>query len=173
MGQINENPVGFLDLLKAKIGGRPPTVLSDNVAPVLDMTQFYMARNLSTQNYLQTTTVNSFQSVLVPPEEVWFLFNASFSYSTVANTNRVHAHLEVDRLPRADDPNNRIKLMSSSPSLPLAVQHPASVVRTTYAETFRRFVVLPPGVRISTTVIATDTLTLTLTTTLGIYRFSV
>ena len=172
MGVINEIPEGFLDLIKAKVGGRPPTVLSDNVAPVIDMSPFYLARNLSVETYSQLTTVNSFESIQVPPGEVWFLFNASFSYSTIASTNRVHAHLELDRLPNADDPNTRIKLMSSSPAMPTSnVQHPAAIVRVTYAETFQNFMILAPGVQISTTIIATDTLTLTLSTNLAIYRF--
>ena len=75
MGSINKIPLGFLSMIQSQTGGKNPSQSADFVSPVIDMSEFYHAQNLSNEwVQLVHVGVNVSSTIEVPSDEAWFLW---------------------------------------------------------------------------------------------------
>lgn len=85
MAKITRFPVGLLDFLGLKTQGTNPSILSDTVAPTLDLSQFYLAdrwRIVLETGLSAVGTNNTATALTVPVGEVWYV--KQFGLSTGA-----------------------------------------------------------------------------------------
>lgn len=72
---INRYPRGLLALLGSKVGGVTPPAFGDQVAPVLELSQFYLAdtteRSTVSGNLAATGLFAS--TIVVPDTELWYI----------------------------------------------------------------------------------------------------
>lgn len=83
---INRESKGFLDLLRAKVGGQGPRTFSEDVQPTIDIERFLGSSLLS--GTVSTTTGGAANYELtVPNDELWMLHNFSvWIYKTGVTT---------------------------------------------------------------------------------------
>lgn len=87
MGQVNRIPNGFLDLLGVLSLGKNPPAFADQIAPVVDLVDFYSAQTLSGHNHvLNHAAVGDNVEVFVPEGETWFLKGVSIQALFTATT---------------------------------------------------------------------------------------
>ena len=96
MAKITRFPVGLLDFLGLKTQGTNPSILSDTVAPILDLSQFYLAdrwRIVLESGLTAAGIANVSTALTVPVGEVWYVkqFGISSSALGAGQTLRLQA----------------------------------------------------------------------------------
>lgn len=96
MAQITRVPVGLLDFLGLKTQGNNPAILSDTVAPILDLSDFYLADRweILVETGLNAVGTANVQCVTtVPVGQVWYVkqFGVSTAPLGAGQTLRLQA----------------------------------------------------------------------------------
>lgn len=101
MGQINAIPKGFLDLFNAQQQGKTPPQYVDALAPVVDMTEFYLANYLGAHQVDANHAGASVFTVTVPDGEVWLLRNLGLLSNLTTTAMWEDWYFTAARFPRA------------------------------------------------------------------------
>lgn len=85
---LHKVPPGFLGLLNAKVNGRNPLQYAEQVAPTLDMTEFYALPQIELVRLTNAAVPSTFQgNHVVPSGEVWRVRRASVTGFFNSGTN--------------------------------------------------------------------------------------
>lgn len=101
---INRAPKGFLELLKAKVGGQTPMTFGENLQPTLDMFAQYAASGIGASSSIAanaTGTQGERTSFTVPEDEQWLVYSVSMCvYSTdLTVVQNVNAFTTIEEVP--------------------------------------------------------------------------
>lgn len=101
MGDIQRPPTGLWGMLGTKDMGQNPRVIGDVVQPVIDLSAFYQAQDLTTkiETGVATLTVGTGAQVVVPNGEYWQLLAVGGLWSTFTAGSVFACALELGFLP--------------------------------------------------------------------------
>ena len=169
MGIINQIPDGFLDLIKAKTGGRNQTILSDSVAPIIDMTEFYKSRALTVKLLtLGVTFINTVSALTVPSNETWILVAASGEIFVNTVTDRIWWVVELGQLPNSLNPTDKVSILSNDPATAPITAAGKLVTATTFPN---GGIVLPPGATLGARVVDSNDTGRSIDFRFAVYQF--
>lgn len=168
MGRVNTNPLGLLDLLQSKTDGINPSDLAESVAPVLDITQFYLSERMGIEfAVVSTASIGNQSAIEVTAGEVWALFAVDVNF--IGNIINALASLEVEvqGVPKAASALSAFGIFATGDVTTAAVGD-----RATRAAVFDRPIFLPPGSQVITTVLARSG-SFNVSTNIGMYRLQI
>ena len=165
MGRINTNPLGLLDLLQSKTDGVNPSDLAESVAPTLDMTPFYISEKMGHAfSVVSTATIGNQSEISVPAGEVFSLFAVDINFVANAINNFVSLEVEIQSIPKASSTLNAVAILATG-----VLDGPLVGDRATAAVVFNTPIFMPPGSKLTTTVLSRSG-SFNVSTNIGVYR---
>ena len=166
MGRINNTPEGLLDLVGNKVGGRPPTQLSDTGVATVQLNGLLRSRRIATAvaNAL-TAAIGDSAEIRVPDGEVWEIFAVDSMVSADSVGDQCRVRIQLEDLANSEDPQEIIIINEGT--LDAALNGGALIVSTCY---FSEPIVVPAGTLIKAVVADTSDGTLLWSFHVGHYK---
>lgn len=100
MGDFFRTPVGLLDLLGTKVGGRYPKNVADSVATTIPIEGMILAGTLASEvKTLNTSTLGTSIVHEVPVGERWGLISVGCDHNTLLTTDLLSFGVQLTELP--------------------------------------------------------------------------
>lgn len=132
-------PFGYLSLLDAKVGGRTPTLIRDDVAPQLAMYPFLLAGiglTTSSTSNAGVSAVGQAAALTVPANEAWVVAGACADLTAL--TAAVVASISLSITPPDGTPGNLMAYLT-----PLTAIGPTQIIAAPWAPPSNDFIVGP------------------------------
>lgn len=170
MGSLFRTPEGFLDLTGQRVGGRYPTAVSDAVAPTIDLLPLIGSRLIASEVAPSlTSAVGDSVTIEVPDNEVWLLFQVSWSATPTATNRNMSARIYLTNMPGANDPANQLPLSLELGYAPTGLSAVHTYGRSSH---FPNTIALPAGVVITAEITDTNHTTSPWSLQAGFYRLT-